>query len=205
MSNAQKPEKNPEKPPVKVAIQCPDCNKSATISEYIKTIPQFGKILISTLKCEHCGFKFNDVMNAEFHGPKKYTAEIKKPADLHTKIIRSSSATIKMPKLGIKIEPGPASEGYFTNIEGLLDRTESALKALGADNPAVKKELKLIARAKNAELKFTIEVSDPFGNSGLVGGNVTEKAMSEKEADRLKTGMGIFELKKKEGKPNKIM
>ncbi len=188
-------------------IACPNCGKNATISELIKQIPNFGKTLISTLACNECGFRFNDVMVAEFHEPKAFSVRIEKPEDLTAKIIRNSSCTIKIPELGIEIEPGPVSEGYISNIEGLIDRIEGAAKVMVNsfdENSEEKNEatraMELISKAKIPTFPYTVELYDPFGNSGILAKNVNEMKLNQDQVKKLKKSINVFELKKTKSK-----
>ncbi|MBP3800305.1 MAG: hypothetical protein ILA19_04935, partial [Bacilli bacterium] len=36
---------------------------------------------------------------------------------LSVRVVRSQSATVTIPEIGVKVEPGPKSEGYVTNVE----------------------------------------------------------------------------------------
>ena len=49
-------------------------------------------------------------------------------ADLDARVIRSSSGTLRIPELGVDIEPGFASESYISNVEGVLDRVEGVVE-----------------------------------------------------------------------------
>ncbi len=177
--------------PKETSIDCPDCGKKAVMLNLIRDVPNFGETLFTTLSCSHCGFKLSDVMPSEFHEPKKYSLVVDSPEKMRTRIIRSSSSTIRIKELGVEIEPGPLSEGYVSNLEGLLNRIQSVLKAMPESENAetVGEE---ISAAKNGKKKFTVELLDPFGNSVLLGKDVKEKKLSEKEIESLKTGINIF-------------
>lgn len=193
--------------PKTAMIPCPNCGKNAKISELLKEIPNFGKTLISTLACGECGFKFNDVMAAEFHDPKAFSVKIEKPEDLAAKIVRNSSCTIKIPELGIEIEPGPISEGYISNIEGLIERIESAAGVAvhsmqdGSDEKTeAMQAMQLISKAKAGAFAFTVELFDPFGNSGIMAKNVKEIKLTLDQVKKLKKSINVFELKKEKSK-----
>ncbi len=173
---------------VEAAIDCPQCGKKAVMSNLVRPVPNFGKTLFTTLSCRHCGFRLSDVMPAEFHEPKKYFLKVDSSKKMRARIVRSSSSTIQIPELGIEIEPGPISEGYISNIEGLLDRVEAVLKAV----PKAKKQLEEVKAAKDGKKKFTVKLLDPFGNSALLGDGVKETKLSKDEIDSLKTGINVF-------------
>lgn len=113
-------------------IKCPACAVEGVAKSIMKEIeiPHFGKVLETTIQCPSCGFRHSDVICLEQNDPAKYILEINKN-NLSVRVVRSQSATVTIPEAGIKVEPGPKSEGYVTNVEGVLTRFESAvIKAL---------------------------------------------------------------------------
>jgi zinc finger protein len=86
--------------------------------------------------------------------------------------------------LGITIEPGPLSEGYISNIEGLLDRIEAVTKAL-LESKGAEEFLKKLKNARNAAFDFEVVIEDPLGNSALIGTKVSKQLLSKKEIDNL--------------------
>jgi zinc finger protein len=184
-----------------MAIDCPACKNKTTLMEMIKELPSYGKILISSLACTHCGFKFNDVMNAEFHSPSKWIAEIESEKDLNTKIIKSSNASIKLQELGLMVSPGPLSQGYYSNLEGVLQRFKEAVEIAernseGKEKENAKKTLEEIEKTLNGKKKATLVLLDPFGNSKLIGEKVRQEKLSEKEKKDLTENVQIIEVKK---------
>ena len=110
-------------------IKCPACfveGKAKSIMKELE-IPHFGKVLETTIQCPECGFRHSDIIALEQNDPAKYIIEINKN-NLSVRVVRSQSATVTIPELGVKVEPGPKSEGYVTNIEGVLTRFESAVQ-----------------------------------------------------------------------------
>ena len=49
---------------------------------------------------------------------------------LSVRIIRSSSCTIRIEKLGLEVDPGGATTGYVSNVEGVLNRFEGAIQLM---------------------------------------------------------------------------
>ncbi len=162
-----------------MAIDCPECSNKATFYETTHNVPNFGKIVITTIVCSHCSFRYTDVLNVESSKKaKKFKAIIEKPEDLNIKVIRSSSSTIKIEELGLEVNPGSISEGYYSNIEGILERFENAINAIETNDKKtlneINKRLEQIKKAKNSKIKFTVILEDPYGNSALVGKKVKE-------------------------------
>lgn len=181
-----------------MSVQCPDCNAGAKVHTLIELVPYFGEILLTSLQCSSCNFKHTDVFATTVKEPMLYKTTVSKKADLSTKIIRNSSSTIEIPELGVKIEPGVMAEGYVTNIEGLLSRVEEVVGLLSrsdhqAQSKAAKARLAKLQKAKDAKMKFTVILLDPFGNSAIVGENVQKKKLSANELKKLKTSMQVFE------------
>ena len=161
-------------------IKCPRCDYEFQVSEYMYEIPLVGKILISTGKCGECGYKYSDVRALESKGPQKLTLEVKSLEDLNALVIRASSATIKIPELGVEIKPGPASQGYITTVEGILDRVLQVITMLKGDPEVNEKERskreELIRKAMEGKINFTLIIIDPEGVSRIV----SDKAQKEK-------------------------
>ncbi|MHA1384213.1 MAG: ZPR1 zinc finger domain-containing protein [Candidatus Helarchaeota archaeon] len=155
-------------------INCPICKSK--ISTHFKTvdIPYFGEVILITLICDNCGYKKNDLFNVYEKGPKRYIYKFEEKKDLNIRVVRSGSCTIKIPELGSVIEPGIESEGYITNIEGILYRISDILTTIenqGTDIDSLKKIEELrskIEKAKVGKFKLTLILEDPTGNSAII-------------------------------------
>ena len=60
--------------------------------------------------------------------PVHYEMKVRTQDDIDARVVRSTSGTIRIPELGVDIEPGPASESFISNIEGVLDRVSDILE-----------------------------------------------------------------------------
>jgi len=177
---------------------CPVCGrKSLEIREIPYDVPGFGKTLIITMYCPSCGLRHRDVLCLEFGEPKRYEFVVERPEDLKVRVIRSSSATIRIPELGVLIEPGPASEGFISNIEGILDRVEGVVAMMGrfAETPEEKarasEALAKIWDAREGRLRFTLIIDDPLGNSLSAPPDKSRlrvRRLTKEEVERLKSG-----------------
>ena len=183
-------------------IKCPACGIEGVAKSIMKEIeiPHFGKVLETTIQCPSCGFKHSDIIALEQNDPAKYVIEINKNT-LSTRVVRSQSATVSIPEVDVKVEPGPKSEGYVTNIEGMLTRFESAVKkALNlfddeeSQNNA-KNTLTHIQELKKGNGTATLIILDPFGQSNIVSENVKVLEIPEEELHNLKTGFSHIEDK----------
>lgn len=181
-------------------VECPACAKPARLTTITHSVEWFGELLFNSLSCSHCGFRWNDVLPTTFDGkPMMYWSQIDSEKDLSVKVMKSSTTTIRIPILGVEIEPGPASDGYITNIEGLLDRVQAIIEQLerGADDLTEKARaislLEDIADYRAGKKPFVVEVLDPHGNGRMVGNNVQKRMLTEEEVEGLKKPIPIIE------------
>ena len=183
-------------------IKCPACSVEGKAKSIMKEleIPHFGKVLETTIQCPSCGFKHSDIIALEQNDPAKYVLEINKNT-LTVRVVRSQSATVSIPEIGIKVEPGPKSEGYVTNVEGILNRFEDAVKKalqLFEDEESqknAKNTLNQIEELKNGNGTATLIIQDPFGQSNIVSDSVKILEIPEEELRELKTGFSHVEDK----------
>lgn len=183
-----------------MVIRCPACGIEGVAKSIMKEIeiPHFGQVMETTIQCPECGFKHSDVIALEQNDPAKYVLEINRNT-LSTRVVRSQSATIIIPELGVKVEPGPKSEGYVTNVEGVLTRFESAVKqalTLFNDEESQKNAKDTLSRIQGliaGNGTATLIILDPFGQSNIVSDIVEVSEIPEDELHELKTGFSIIE------------
>lgn len=176
-------------------IKCPACGIEGIAKSIMKEfeIPHFGNVLETTIQCPSCGFRHSDVISLDQNDPAKYTLDINRN-NLSIRVVRSQSATVTIPEVGIKVEPGPKSEGYVTNVEGVLTRFESAvIKALNLfddeeSQTNAKKTLEQIRELKKGNGTATLIILDPFGQSNIVSEKAKIEEIPEEELHQLKTG-----------------
>lgn len=164
--------------------QCALCGeRKLTLREEEVEIPYFGRVYVLSMDCSACGYRKADVEPAEPKEPCRYTLEVTSDADLSIKIIKSAEATVKIPRI-ITIESGPASEGYITNVEGLLERVkgmiQSSADAEGEEDPAAKTKAKNLIKKLNNVLvgrePLKIIIEDQSGHSAII----SDKAQKNK-------------------------
>lgn len=152
---------------------CPMCHKNTlTLREMEREIPYFGKCYIFSMDCNSCDYHLADVETENDGKPVKYTFEIESEKDLSVRVVKSSQATIKIPHL-VTITPGPISNGYVTNVEGIINRVKKVIEDQKDDeDPSVRKkaknQLKKIQRALWGREKLTLIIEDPTGNSAII-------------------------------------
>jgi zinc finger protein len=162
--------------------ECPFCHaKALTLMEAEKEIPYFGKVLIFSMSCSECKYHKADVECVEKNDPVKYTLEISSEADMNIRIVKSSEATITIPHI-TKITPGPASNGYITNVEGVLNRVKHQLDVMKdseeekEDQKKARNMIKKLNKVMWGQEKLKIIIEDPTGNSAII----SEKAQKSK-------------------------
>ncbi|WP_317896452.1 ZPR1 zinc finger domain-containing protein [Pyrofollis japonicus] len=169
-------------------VTCPICgSKSLRITDYLYDLPLVGKIILTTGKCEKCGYKYNDVRLAEAKPPQRIILKVEDEDDLNALVVRASSASIIIPEKGLEMHPGPASQGFITTVEGLLERFREAIE-LACKDPEASKEkcnelLEWIKRAKEGQEDFTVIIEDPEGVSTIVSPKARTEPLNEKRRD----------------------
>lgn len=162
--------------------KCAVCGEpKLTLKEEEMDIPYFGKVFVFSMHCEACDYSKSDVEPVERKEPVKYVFEVGSEKDLNIRVVKSGEATVKIPHV-ITIEPGPASDGYVTTIEGLLDRVKKMIEASAEgeeDDDVQKKSRALVKKLNNVMVgreKLKIIIEDPSGNSAII----SEKAQRSK-------------------------
>lgn len=175
---------------------CPVCGGEGTMIVTNKTdnIPYFGNILETAVRCEKCGYQSADNICLDQHDPCKYTLEIGKDK-LSSRVAKSQTATVSIPELGLKVEPGAKSQGYVSNVEGIINRFEDAIKRLltldtegQADKEKALNLLDILESIKLGKMTTKLIVEDPFGNSVIDDDDAKYEKLSQEEADKLETG-----------------
>lgn len=185
-----------------LSIDCPMCGSSGlSINQKFLDIPHFGEVMVSSINCDSCGYRHTDVLPTSTRTPKRYTFSFSDETGLNARVIRSGSSTVRIPDLGIRIDPGGASEGYITNIEGLLLKIIGIMDHIDSDlnssltNPEAdpvdignrmkrSRELrKILERIMDGKSGTTIIIEDPYGNSAIIHNddNVLIEDLTEEE------------------------
>jgi zinc finger protein len=170
----------------KVPGPCPSCNTEIDYLYKTENIPYFSDILIISAICPSCGYRFVDTQLLKHGEPARYTLAVEKEDDLAVRVVRSMSASIEIPELGVRIDPGPQCQGFVSNVEGVLDRIEEVVKGALRWGTDVEKEnaaelLADIARVKAGLYPITLIIEDPGGNSGIESERVTKEKYEPEE------------------------
>ncbi len=154
--------------------KCPICSQNAlTLTEEEMDIPYFGKCFLFAMVCSNCQYHKSDVEAIEQKEPCRLTFEINNEKDMKVRVIKSSEGNVKIPFIG-EIESGPSSEGYVTNVEGILEKFKKIIedeRDLSEDDDVKKKAknlLKKIWKITLGDEKAKLIIEDPSGNSAII-------------------------------------
>ena len=154
--------------------KCTFCGENKlTLREDEVEIPHFGRVFVLSMDCSACNYRKSDIEPAESKEPCKYTFEVNSEDDLNVKVVKSGDATVKIPHV-ITMEPGPASSGYITNVEGLIEKVKKIVEdsVEGEEDSSAKKKAKNINKKLGKVLvgreKLKIIIEDPTGHSAII-------------------------------------
>ncbi|MBE6486580.1 MAG: ZPR1 zinc finger domain-containing protein [Methanosphaera stadtmanae] len=182
---------------------CPVCGGENTLEITNRTdnIPYFGDILETAVSCKNCGYQSSDSISLEHNEPMRFKLKIDS-SKLSSRVAKSQTATISIPDLGLKVEPGPKSQGYVSNVEGILNRFESAvLRAIKLEGESIDPDVQenalniidCLTQIKLGELSALMILEDPFGNSVIDDDDVDKEILTPEEAEKLQTGFATFD------------
>lgn len=185
-------------------ISCPLCHEELIMKWQRDNIPYFGEIMYITAKCP-CSFRFADTMILSSKEPMRYELSVESLEDLDSRVIRSTSGTIRIPEMGIAVEPGTVSDSYITNIEGVLQRIQNVLMTASRwvqeDEEKFARSQELLCMLNEViegKRKITVIIEDPLGNSAIISKKAVATRLSKEEAEKLNTGMIVFDVNKSE-------
>ncbi|XAR69919.1 hypothetical protein NMG60_11001692 [Bertholletia excelsa] len=163
-------------PLYQVESLCMRCRENGITRFLLTLIPHFRKILLSAFECPHCGERNNEVQFAGELQPQGCYYQLEFASGdqkmLNRQVVKSETATIKIPELDFEIPP-EAQRGSLSTVEGILVRAADELEALQDERKKVDPKTaeaidlflqKLRAYAKG-ESSFTFILDDPVGNS----------------------------------------
>lgn len=163
---------------------CPSCGKrKVVVMVQEEDIPHFGKSLLFVTRCEACGYKSVETVYRDLRPGARYVMRVERCEDLAARVVRSSTTSIVIPELGVRVDPGTSGEEFIANIEGVLGRVLNA--AITATTWLTDRKSKLeagkvireIVRAKEGKKPFTLIVEDPLGYGMIISGKAEKRSM----------------------------
>uniref|UniRef100_A0A8C6RFP1 Zinc finger protein ZPR1 n=1 Tax=Nannospalax galili TaxID=1026970 RepID=A0A8C6RFP1_NANGA len=173
-----------EQQPTEIESLCMNCYRNGTTRLLLTKIPFFREIIVSSFSCEHCGWSNTEIQSAgkiQDQGV-RYTLTVRAQEDMNREVVKTDSATTKIPELDFEI-PAFSQKGALTTVEGLINR---AISGLEQDQPTRRVTEGIIAClidefiGKLKELKrvpssFTLIIDDPSGNSFVENPHAPQK------------------------------
>lgn len=163
-------------PLYEVESLCMRCGENGVTRFLLTVIPNFRKILLSAFECPHCGERNNEVQFAGEIQPRGCRYCLKFPRGeykmLNRQVVKSETATIKVPELDFEIPP-EAQRGSLSTVEGVLTRAADGLGALQEERKkadpqtaeALDQFLMKLRACATGNSDFTFILDDPAGNS----------------------------------------
>ena len=197
-----------------VDIPCPICQLQGEVYmiAHIDEIPYFGEHAQVTVMCHSCGWKQTDFIPAEGKKAGCWSLVIENQNHLKSRVVRSSSCTIRIPELDLQVNPGSNATGYVSNVEGVINRfvevinmvlrdlqndisaklNETETTTLTESMQEIEQLESLINRltrvGKDGNQPFTLELLDPHGHSMIIDDSASERELSDEEILSLPTG-----------------
>ena len=164
---------------------CPACGEEVDYLYETENIPYFSEILIITCSCPLCGYRFSDIQSLTSREPVRIEFRVEREEDLMVRVVRSTQGEILIPELGVEISPGPACEGFVSNVEGILMRIDKVLDGAVIDGDDeqrqnaidLKEKIRLIGCGM---FPVTLIINDPMGNS-LIDSDRAKKELLQLE------------------------
>ena len=187
-----------------VDAPCPQCEEGETLTMLAMNseIPYFGEHTQITVLCSSCGWKHTDFIPSDGEKPGFSSLVVDNEQKMMVRVVRSSSCTIRIPELDLEVSPGGSSSGYVTNIEGVINRFETAIKTIirgdddGKGGEIAMQILETLHHVKKGMGEVSLELLDPRGRSQIIHGEVISRELNDNEREGLETGpeIPVFDL-----------
>lgn len=155
---------------------CMRCGENGITRLLLTLIPHFREVVLMAFECPHCGERNNEIQFAGQLEPKGCCYSLEVPLGqsemLNRQVVKSDSATIKIPELDFEIPP-EAQRGTLSTVEGIIMRAVDELQALQDERKkvdpqkaeAIDQFLLKLRSLGSGEAAFTFILDDPAGNS----------------------------------------
>ena len=190
-----------------VNIPCPICSEEGKLRMVanVDEIPYFGEHTQVTVLCHGCGWRQTDFIPAEGKKAGASSLVVNDSDKLRSRVVRSSSCTVRIPELDLEVMPGTNSTGYVSNIEGVLNRfvdiinmvrrdverdiaMDSSVSEENANARATLDRLLTSIEQAGEQSVFTVEFLDPHGHSMILDPDAVERELTDEELAELPIG-----------------
>jgi len=167
---------------------------------HVSEIPYFGEHTQVTVMCHSCGWRQTDFIPAEGKKAGGWSLVIENEDNLKSRVVRSSSCTVKIEELDLQVFPGSSSTGYVSNVEGVLNRflkiIDMVFDDLKNDTEVNDEEIarlesmktQIINLGKKESNSLTLTLLDPHGHSMIIDKSAIERDLTEQELSELPVG-----------------
>ena len=183
----------------RVDVPCQICSSEGTVSmmSHSSEIPYFGEHTQITMVCSGCGWKNTDFIPSDGEKPGYCSLTLDDVEKLSSRVVRSSSCTIRIPQLDLEVSPGGSSSGYITNIEGVITRFDEAIASLCRSEDSeelVNRALEIIGQlneVRNCNNIVDVELLDPMGRSQIIHEHAKSRDLTDEEIASLDSGPNV--------------
>jgi len=155
-------------PMVEMPVDDPECGSGGFMRIVKRTDPVAGPQISVIVICPGKGYRYFDEIPENIGGERMLVIRVKGYEDLSRVIMRSRSATIMIPEIGLISTPRSAAVDEILTVDGILEKYIDHLEPLCGDteNPVKCREVvEWMKRAMKGEESFTLIIDDPTGRS----------------------------------------
>uniref|UniRef100_A0A2R9AN69 Zinc finger ZPR1-type domain-containing protein n=1 Tax=Pan paniscus TaxID=9597 RepID=A0A2R9AN69_PANPA len=119
-----------EQQPTQIKSLCMNCYRNGMTRLLLTKIPFFREIIVSSFSYHHCGWNNMEIQSAgriQDQGA-RYTLSIRALEDMNREVVKTDSATTRIPELDFQI-PAFSQKGALNTVEGLITRAISGREA----------------------------------------------------------------------------
>ncbi|KAJ7969281.1 Zinc finger protein ZPR1 [Quillaja saponaria] len=108
---------------------CGGCASKCETRMFVTNIPYFQEVIVMASTCDACGYRNSEVKPGGRipEKGKKITLNVKHVSDLSRDVIKSDTASVKVPDLDLELASGTMG-GVVTTVEGLITKISESLE-----------------------------------------------------------------------------
>ncbi|KAK2099506.1 hypothetical protein P7K49_020854 [Saguinus oedipus] len=141
-------------------------------------IPFFREIIVSSFSCEHCGWSNTEIQSAgriQDQGV-RYTLTVRALEDMNREVVKTDSATTRIPELDFEIPAFSQKGGLITRAISGLEQDQPARRAnKDATAERIDEFIVKLKELKQVTSPFTLIIDDPSGNSFVENPHAPQK------------------------------
>lgn len=195
---------------VEMPTRCFACFKEGTVRMCTTSIPHFKNSIVMAFNCEFCGAKTNEVKTGGgiSEKAKKVMLKVTGINDFTRFIIKSDSAYLCIPEIGLELSPGTLGS-LVSTLDGILTRIyEELSKNIGfclgdryddAENRRFAGFIdELKGMIEGRVFGYTLIIDDPLANSYIAGIGEGDEQITVEEYERTQEQneeLGISDMK----------